>query len=156
MMGRRGLPVLFCLHFSILCVAAKAASKLQTKNQQSAVHLEIAATCSNTGSSSACGYSCSWEICMSHGTEPPGDPCIKGHLGFASRGDKSMDNTDNPVWREPASQSNSYGKAYYAMLGQPWEEPMFKLLVRCKYEINRHKLLCLAVTGLLGAISQSW
>lgn len=38
------------------------------------------------------------------------------------------------------------------MLGQPWEEPMFKLLVRCKYEINKHKLLYLAVTGLLDAI----
>lgn len=32
-----------CLHFSILCVAAKVASKLQTKNQQSEVHLETAA-----------------------------------------------------------------------------------------------------------------
>lgn len=89
--GRREVfPVLFCLHFSILfCVAAKIASKLQTKNQQSEVHLEIAENCSNMGSSTACVCSSSWEICMNHWTEPPGDPSIKGHLeNFEFKGGK--------------------------------------------------------------------
>lgn len=109
---------------------------------------ETADNFSKMGSSPLCVYSSSWEICTSHRTEPPGDPSIKGHLeNFTSKGGKMMDDTENPVWREPASWCNSHGKAYYAMLGQPWEEPMFKLLVRCKYEINRHKLLCLAFTA---------
>lgn len=139
----------------LLYSLCKVASKLQTKNQQSEVHLETADNYSNTGSSTAYVYSSPWEMCVSHWTEPPGDPSIKGYLAnFASKGGKSMDDTDNPVWREPTSWCNSYGKAYYAMLGQAWEEPMFKLLVRCKYEINRHKLLYLVFTALPDAISQ--
>lgn len=82
----------------LLYSLCKVASKLQTKNQQSEVHLETADNYSNTGSSTAYVYSSPWEMCVSHWTEPPGDPSIKRYLtNFASKGGKSMDNTDNSL-----------------------------------------------------------
>jgi len=72
--------MLFCLHFSILCgeaeILPRVASKLQTQNQQSEVHLETVSNHSDMGSSTACAYSSSQEVCMNHQTEPSGDPSI--------------------------------------------------------------------------------
>lgn len=66
------------------------------------------------------------------------------------------------AWMAPMAQSEGsqlldpipHGKTCYAMSAQLWAESMFKLLVRCKYEINRYKPLFLVFTGFLDTISE--